>query len=219
MKNEIKRKLVSIFFPERCPYCRKVIKPCEIACEECVEKLPNLTFLKIIVGEHRVFAAVPYKDKYKTAILNLKANKKKQYAYQLAKLMAKRLSSEIDTSEIDVITFVPLHEDTLKERGFNQSELLAKYIGEILDIPCTKLLIKTRKTKPQHELKADKREKNVEGAFKCTDKKLVKGRKILIIDDIVTTGFTLSECAKVLTNNKADKIFGMTFAITLPKTT
>lgn len=220
MKRETKRKLISVIFPERCPYCRDAVRPCEIACEDCKEILPEYAYTKKVAGDNTVLAAVPYKDSFKDAILRIKFGRKKQYAYQLAKMMSERLSSELKEPDFDVITFVPLHPKTLKERGFNQSELLARYIGENLQIPCEALLKKTRLNEPQHKiLGSNKRKENVKGVFRCIDKKRVKGRKILLIDDIVTTGFTLSECVKMLSEYGCDKIYCMTFAITLPKTT
>lgn len=219
MKTETKRRLISILFPERCPYCREVVKPCEIACEQCKSDLPEKCYKKRVGGGYKVFSAVSYKDKFSDAILRLKFGKKKQYAYQLAMLMTEKLKAEIADVSFDTITFVPLHPETFKERGFNQSELLARCISDNLAIPCEALLKKTRKNKPQHKLEASKREKNVKGVFRCTDKDLVKGKKILIVDDIVTTGFTLAECVKVLEDKGAQEIVGVTFAISLPKTT
>ncbi len=219
MKTETKRRLLSIFFPERCPYCRDVIKPCELYCEECKDKIPLNTCKKKIAGVYEVLSVVPYDGIFKKAVLRLKFKKLEQYAYPLARLMAEKLMKEFETLSFDVITFVPLHPDDLKERGFNQCELLAKYLSEAVKIPHRALLKKTRKNAPQHKLSASKRKKNVEGVFKAVDKSLIKGNRILIIDDIVTTGCTLEECAKVLEENGALEIYMMTFAISLPKTT
>jgi len=219
MKTTTKRKLKSIFFPERCPYCRDVVRPCEIYCEECRDKMPARTYKKKISGVYEAMAVVPYDGIFRDAILRIKSGKRKQYAYQLAKYMAKKLLEEFEVLSFDVITFVPLHPDDLKERGFNQCELLAKYMSELLNIPYKALLKKTRKNAPQHDLPASKRKKNVEGVFKPADKYSIKNKRILIIDDIVTTGFTLGECAKILEENGALEIYAMTFAISLLKTT
>lgn len=219
MKTETKRKLAAILFPERCPYCRDVVKPCETACEDCKEIINAKTYRTVIRDDYLVLSAVPYKDECSDAILRLKFGKRKQYAYQLAKLMAEKMQAEFKALDFDAITFVPLHKETLKDRGFNQSELLAKYISELLQIPCESYLKKCKKTKPQHEVIGEKREENVKGVFKLSGKPDIKGKKILLIDDIVTTGFTLAECAKVLTENEAEEIFCLTFAKTVPKTT
>ncbi len=181
--------------------------------------MPSYILKKQIIGIYEVLSVLPYDGYYKSAILTLKFGKRKQYAYQLAKLMTEKLKNEIDPTSFDVISFVPLHGQTQKERGFNQSELLAYYMGAALNLPVKPLLKKVRKNKPQHSLSASERQKNVEGVYRCVDKKLVKGKRIIFTDDIVTTGLTLSECAKVLTKNGAEDIYFITFAASQPKTT
>ena len=217
MKTETKRRLLAIIFPERCPYCCEVIKPLEYACEDCKESMTSEAYTRKIQGIYEVFSAFPYEGKYKDAILRLKFGKAKQFAPQLAQITAERLSECTDVSDFDVITYVPLHKDTLKERGFNQSELLARYLSETLGLPCEEILKKTKKNKPQHKLLKNERQKNVEGVFGCTKKKLAKGRRIIVVDDIITTGCTLSECVKVLGENGAGEIFCVTFAKSQPK--
>ena len=217
MKTETKRKLLAIIFPERCPYCGDVIKPLETACEECKESMPSKNYTTLVSGMYEVFSPFPYDGKYKDAILRLKFGKLRQFAPQLAQITAERLMENKDISDFDVITFVPLHKDTLKERGFNQSELLAKHLSEYSGIPCEPLLIKTKKNEPQHKLMAKERKKNVEGVFRAVDKKLIKDKKIILTDDIVTTGLTLSECINTLNNKEAKEIFCITFAKSQPK--
>lgn len=219
MKTTTKKKLKAIFFPERCPYCRDVIRPLEMYCEECKETMPAHNYKKNILGVYEAFAVTPYEGPYKNAILRIKSGKRKQYAYQLAKYMAEKLLEEFEELSFNVITYVPLHPEDFKNRGFNQCELISKHLSEILKIPYEPLLKKTRKNKPQHDLPASKRKKNVEGVFKAVDKSKIPGKKILLIDDIVTTGCTLGECIKVLEENGASDIYCMTFAITLKKTT
>lgn len=219
MKSTTVRKLKSIFFPERCPYCRDVVRPCEIYCEECKGKMPKHTYKKKIRGVYEALSVVPYDGIFKDAILRLKSQKREQYAYQLAQYMAIRLKEEFGILSFNTITFVPLHPQDLKSRGFNQCELLAKHLSEALEIPYESMIKKTKKNKPQHDLPANKRFKNVEGVFKPANKNLIKGKRVLLIDDIVTTGSTLGECAKILEENGALEIYCMTFAISLLKTT
>lgn len=219
MKTTTKRKLKSIFFPERCPYCRDVVRPCEIYCKECRDKIPRHTYKRNILGVYEVLSVAPYDDIFKDAIIRLKFKKREQYAYQLAQLMAIKLKEEFEVLSFDSITYVPLHPEDFKKRGFNQCELLAKYMSEALNIPYEALIKKTRKNEAQHDLPASKRRKNVEGVFRPVDKKSIKGKRVLLIDDIVTTGSTLSECVKILENNGALEIYAMTFAVSLLKTT
>lgn len=125
---------------------------------------------------------------------------------------------------IDIITFAPLHYRRLAERGYNQAEILAEGLGESCKLPVTKLLVKTKKTERQVVLKGAKRRKNLKGVFKLTkslraplaggEKQsiVLKGKNILIIDDISTTGATLNECAKVLKEAGAKKVWGLVVA-------
>lgn len=219
MKTKTKRKLAAIIFPERCPFCGKAVAPCRPACEDCTALLPPCTYKKLISGIYEAQSALPYEKAYKSAILKVKFGKRKQYIYQLAMLTLNRIAPQKNLSGFDVVTFVPLHPDSQKERGFNQSELLAKYIAEELNIPCEPLLKKVKKNKPQHTLPASARQKNVMDAYRKVKSAHIKGRKILLVDDIVTTGFTLAECAKVLTEKGAEDICFLTFAISMPKTT
>ncbi len=217
MKIKTKSKLLSILLPERCPYCGAVIKPNETACVYCLENLPNENLQKSILGIYRLTGAVYYEGKYKNAILGIKSGEGLQFAYQLGALMCEKLRENVAETDFDVITFVPMHKDDLMKKGFNHSEVLAKAISEILDIPCEALLKKTKINSPQHKLPAHKRAKNVEGVYKAINKSLVKGRKILVVDDIITTGHTLSECARVLKEKEADNIHFLTFAVSIPK--
>lgn len=219
MKTETKKRIAAVFFPERCPYCREIIRPLEIACENCSEGFPKTFYEKTVFGGFRAISALPYKENYAGAVKRLKFNKKKQYAYQMAKLMAQSIEKAYCEIKPDFVTCVPLHEKDYKERGFNQSEVLAKFIGEFLDLEYKSFLVKTKQNEPQHTVKAHKKQNNVKGVYKSINKNQLKGKSILLIDDVVTTGFTLGECAKTLTKAGAEIINCATFAITLPKTT
>ena len=108
---------------------------------------------------------------------------------------------------------VPLHKKKLKNRGFNQAEEIAKELSKFLNISLlSNGLLKIRETKSQTELQKEDREKNVKGAFVCTKKSLVAGRKILLVDDIFTTGATMEECARVLKEAGAKEVWGVVVA-------
>jgi ComF family protein len=113
--------------------------------------------------------------------------------------MIKYALENIPTNEIDFIVPVPLHRLRLKEREFNQSEILASRLAKYFNIPLIKnSLIRTRPTPPQANLSKEERLKNVNGAFKLRENELLKGKNILLIDDVFTTGSTVDQCAKVL---------------------
>jgi len=108
---------------------------------------------------------------------------------------------------------VPLHKKKLKQRGFNQAEEIAKELSFALKIPVfNNVLAKIKQTPTQVELKKEEREKNVQGAFSCRNSGLIKNRKILLVDDVFTTGTTMEECAVVLKNAGAKEVWGAVVA-------
>ena len=187
-------------------------------CKDCKKLLPQNVSQSYIMGTFRLLSAVHYEDKFAKAIKSLKFYSNTKLALPLAKIMSKRFENEIK-EDFDVITYVPLHKDTLKDRGFNQSELLAKHLSRILNIPCCELLIKPKKNKPQHTLSGKDREKNVKGVFKTVRTSEIKDKKIILVDDIATTRATLCECSQILSEKGAKDILCVTFAISVRKTT
>ena len=108
---------------------------------------------------------------------------------------------------------VPLHKKRLKERGYNQSELLAKEISSALEIPLNcEVLEKVKYTLPQFNLNEKERMENIRGAFELKNIELIKGKKLLIIDDIFTTGITVHEVCRVLRKGKPESIYVLTLA-------
>lgn len=118
--------------------------------------------------------------------------------------------------EIDMVIPVPLHPAKYRKRGYNQAAVLAKELGRILGIPVEEsLLLRIQKTDPQKKLAPGKRRQNLAGAFVVKDKmrKLAQGSRILIVDDIYTTGSTVDEAAKALKKAGAEKVFYLTISI------
>ena len=124
----------------------------------------------------------------------------------------------IDENQIscDSITWVPLSRRRLRERGYDQAELLAKLIAKHLGQSPVRLLKKQRDTPPQSKTgSVEKRRANIAGAYACLRPKLVQGKRILLVDDIVTTGATLSEAARVLKKAGAKEVICATLARSL----
>ncbi len=114
--------------------------------------------------------------------------------------------------EADIVVPVPLHRSKLKERGYNQSELLAKAAGRLLELPInTVTLRRFRRTKSQMTLGVRERHKNVDHAFLCDDKQL-QNHRVLLIDDVCTTGSTLDFCAAALKAGNVTSVWGLTLA-------
>ena len=112
-----------------------------------------------------------------------------------------------------VLVPVPLDKKKLKFRGYNQSEEMAKELAEVLNVPVVlDNLIKIKSTAPQMELKKEEREKNLQKAFKTKNPAGVAGKKVFLVDDVYTTGSTMSECARVLRSAGAKSVWGIALA-------
>lgn len=155
-----------------------------------------------------------YDGHAKEMIYGLKFNGRKYLAFTLGAFMADTFLSRKMDAEIAV--FVPMTRAEEKKRGFNQSELLAQEVAERLNLPLLPALIKKKSTSEQKALTARERAQNLEGAFECVYSQ-VKGRKVLLIDDIFTTGATSNECAKTLLKAGAKEVCVLTAAVTKQK--
>lgn len=135
-------------------------------------------------------------DPMRGIIHNLKYRNKKSLAERLGKMMAEAVEA---TSLPEAIIPVPLHSARKRERGYNQSELLARQIGQRLEVPVLERALKrTRNTKSQTGLRREQRLENVKGAFRVKDAGAIRGRTVLLVDDVTTTGATLEACGEAL---------------------
>ncbi len=195
-----------LLYPVRCPYCNKLIEPDEYVCKECAKGIPEHGIEQGVVGGYRCCSPLPYTGKFKRAVLRYKFHNRRRYAKRFAPLLLKQINKSYPDIIFDYIAFVPMHKHDKARRGFNQSELLAMELSALMKIPYFDVLEKTKRTTPQHKLNFRERHTNLKGAFKVSDKKKVCGRNILLLDDIVTTGTTLGECAKALQKAKPSYI-------------
>lgn len=151
---------------------------------------------------------------YNGALKKLILEFKYKQNFVAGKILAEFLYDLIKNSniEIDCIVFIPSSKKALKERGFNQCEYLAKEINKSLKVEIYKDLIKNKNIKEQKLLSKEDRFKNIKGAFSLKTNKNINNRRILLIDDVVTTGATLYECEKLLKENGASSIKMLTVA-------
>lgn len=210
---EFFRKLTALFYPERCPYCSTLIEATQIACEKCYDEIRR-KHIPIPSGARgfRCISTFVYDGKVRRMILRLKFYDRIQYIPQIAELLAKDIENTYSGERFDFITAVPMHQKDLKKRGYNQSALLAKELSKRLDLPYRETIDKIKRTKKQHQLKYNERKTNLNGAFKVIDKDEVEGKKVLIVDDIITSGYTLGNCCKVLSRAKPELICCATIA-------
>lgn len=192
-----KDKLLSAIFPARCALCGRVTSGGRRVCAHCLtENPPQARFRKLEAGnsEQEVFcvAPYPYKGRVRRTILQFKFQGRRERAAGLSEALVLALPPRWQTA--DIITWVPLSAKRLEERGYDQSELLARKVAKATGRPCRKLLTKVQENQVQHSLRREERIKNVQGVYRA-DPCRAHGKRVLLIDDIVTTGSTLGECA------------------------
>ncbi len=167
-------------------------------CQDCREHTRTFT---------KGFPAMHYKEPISDSVWDFKYNNMRKYGGFLAREILKSKGKEIRMVNPDVLIPVPVHKSKLVKRGYNQAELLARELGELLDIPVDeKLLKRTINTLPQKELDNQEREKNLKKAFVC-ENKIVKYNKVMLVDDIYTTGATIEACASALKNVGVEQIY------------
>ena len=200
-------KLMRQVYPERCPLCVDLIEEGAVACDACLRKL-NEKQRPITRGAlgFRCVSSFVYGGRVRRMLLRVKFHGHTQHIRQIAVILEKDIRAVYGDSAFDLITFVPMHESDRKERKYNQSELLAEELSKLMGIPSLATLEKVKRTKKQHNLPYVKRKRNLSGAFRLIDSEIVKGRKILLIDDIVTSGYTLGTCGKPLSRAKPELI-------------
>ena len=168
-------------------------------CEACLNKRPF--YNKLIVP-------YLYDGDLMSAVHQFKYSKKDYLAKSLGPLLAIFAAEQLRGTDRFLVMPVPLHPKRLRQRGFNQSLLLAKHVATQLNAELDFLsLRRIRYTQPQTGLKKDQRRKNVRKAFGLTDPKGVKGRTVILVDDVATTGNTLNECARVLRKAGAENVY------------
>ncbi|MBQ7467210.1 MAG: ComF family protein [Clostridia bacterium] len=145
-----------------------------------------------------------YDENFAPIILKTKLGKAKTPALALGKMLA----DFFKTSDVmgEVVTFVPMPLSRQKERGFNQAEEICKEFSRLTEIPMIDALEKKETATKQAKLNFDERQLNIIDTFKIKDKNLVKGKHVLLIDDVITTGATVSECAKVMMKAGAKQV-------------
>jgi len=175
-------------------------------CEDCLRKRPYYDAMR---------APYLYEGSIMEAIHQFKYAGKSHLAKSLGLLLTSFARTWLDKTDTCLMMPVPLHPRRLRERDFNQSLLLARYAASFLGAELDVLsLRRIRYTEPQTGLKSDARRKNVRKAFQIVDREVVKGRAILLVDDVATTGNTLNECARTLKRAGAKKVFCLTLART-----
>lgn len=212
--------ILSLIYPDKCIFCGDIIPlNCEdkFVCNDCIETLPYYDS-KTDTDKIKNFTAVfYYLGKVKNTIHRFKFRYHPEYSQKLGEFMEQKIRF-MNITEYDCIVAVPMYYKKEKRRGFNQANLLAKELSKRTGIDLAEnLLIRTKATKPQLELNHIQREENVKDAFKVINKGCFKGKRIILIDDIYTTGSTAKSCIDILKIDGADEVFVFTLSKTLNK--
>jgi ComF family protein len=204
-----------------CDTCAKKVEWNNKYCLRCGSPIYSMANYCIFCkGKKKSFAfaraPLVYADAVTFAVQNYKYNNKRYLAKHFARIMLREyLKMKDEGVTIDIIAYVPLFNSRQKKRGFNQSELLAKELAELTNLPLSRdNLIRIKDTETQTHLTYKERQENLNGAFKITDKTEFDDKNVLLIDDVLTTGSTVNHCAEVLKKAKAKNVYVLTFAST-----
>lgn len=204
------RDFFSLIYPRTCALCHNglVRNETEI-CVRCLTRLPRFTdlleirpYLPNITGSYLyeyVFAYIKYYKKGigQKLLQQIKYGNRPELAFYMGQLLGEKIRNSMIHPEL--IIPVPLHRKKLKKRGYNQSNFLARGISDVTGIPSSpEILIRTKNNPSQTNRSRVERILNVEGIFKVNDVAAVNGRKVLLADDVITTGATLAACAAAL---------------------
>ena len=193
----------------RPPYCPRCSRPerSGTRCRECQRAGTALSSVR---------AACAYSGAPGLAVRRLKYSRERHLVEPLARLLLECLAARPLT--VDALVPVPLDEARARERGYNQAALLAAPVADALGVLSKpQWLRRTRLTRPQVGLTARERRANVRGAFACPEPAAVAGRRVLVVDDVMTTGATLEACAEALVAAGAASVWGLVVARDLPE--
>ena len=212
--NKIINFILDLLYPSRCILCRKAISPGRPAfCTECREELPGASGVRIKSDYFSdCVSALYYTPEVRDAVLRYKFGGRESYRFAFGELVAERIYEELD-GKYDTLSYVPLAPDRRRNRGYDQAQLIAEEAAKRLGKPCVCVLKKRRGVGAQSmTVGKEERRANIAGAYSVPASADIEGRRILLVDDVVTTGSTLSECAKTLLLAGAEDVVCATLA-------
>lgn len=226
---EFKEFLLWMILTKHCPYCDKVINKNDSVCENCRDNLPEIveetckfcgaekkrcSCKKHRMGYDGITSPFYYEGGIKECIHKFKFNGKDYLGSTLAKAMSEKVMIDFKDVTFDFICFVPFSKMQKLRRNYNPSEILAENIASTLHVPLKNVMVKLFDTNIQHNMQVKNRSGNVFGIYDVDEFCDVKGKTILLVDDIKTTGATLNECAWILKIRGAENVYCVTAALT-----
>lgn len=227
--NKIVERVLHWFFPKRCALCGDVIGLDENLCPECMKNSRIIPPLCDKCGRDKkrcecdkahdtpdyakTVAPFYYEGNAVKAVHRFKFSNRAELAEGMSREMVGTVLREYDNIKFDYVVYIPMSKKREKRRGYNQSLLLARCISEKIGVPVLDAFYKAYENPPQRNQTARMRRANIFGAFDVYDDLNVKDKTFLIVDDVKTTGSTLSECAAVLKSYGAKECCCVSFAI------
>ena len=198
--------LLNFLFPPVCGICGK--QDIEWICEKCLEKLKiNIIYRKVY---NKYYDEMIYLFRYKDVrklILKYKFNNQAFLSNMFSQIILKNKKLCRNLKFYDIIIPVPMYKIKKQKRGYNQTELITKKIAKNLELQeDSKVLLKIKNTRTQSKLNEKQRYENIKNVFYIKDNEKIKNKNIILFDDIITTGATINECAKILKQNGAKKV-------------
>lgn len=207
--------LLDILFPPKCVLCRKVLESDEKdICPECIKNAP------VCSGTKRKYPFIEdwtalwyYEENVRKSLLRYKFGNRRSYAQSYGRLLAQKLNEEFPEG-FDVLTWVPISPIRKLKRGYDQVEKLASVLAEPLGMDCVRTLKKIRHNRPQSGITGQAhRRANVLGVYKAIHTEQLWGKRVLLLDDIITTGATAGECARMLLTAGAREVYVAAVAV------
>lgn len=216
-RTELLNRLVRLVYPPRCVICHRLL-PADASedsiCPHCAHGMPRVAPDKFQVLKHSValcWSPLYYRDEVKSSIRRFKFYGRAHY-HKVYGTLLRAYMEELTLPPPDVVTWAPLSRKRLRSRGYDQAKLLAEEVALFFGQTALPLLRKARHTRPQSSLSAEQRWRNAKGAYTCMEGVDLSGKRVLLVDDIVTTGATLDHCALELIKAGAAEIACLTLA-------
>ena len=201
------RRIFEWLFPRKCVLCRSILSKEETdLCRSCRTDQPEYHYgKKKVLHIADLTALWRYEGQVRKSLHRYKFGNARHYAPAYGRLLAMRIQRDLPRAE--VVTWVPVSAKRRRSRGYDQVELLAKAVGPELGIPAEGFLEKFRDNQANSGLKTSaERRANVLGVYRAVQPERIRGKRVLLLDDIVTTGATASECARVLLTAGAEEV-------------
>ena len=207
--------LLKLIYPDVCAFCNKIQK--ESLCKKCEEKIKKYKKDIVIRSKNNYFEELisifKYEGLIREKIIQYKFQDKSYIYNTFAKIILKNEKVCGLLKKYDIIIPVPIHRKRKLQRGYNQTQLIAKEIAKNIDIKlCDDVLVKSKNTIAQSKLNKNKRKQNIKNAFKVLNLEKIQGKNILLFDDIFTTCSTVNECSKILKKAGAKTVGVLTIA-------